>query len=72
MARFQVYLIKPTPYDDAGYPLQWWRSTAPSDLLACRYALDAPSGSWPRRGAVAVAGNDLPFEERVYSIAGEV
>ncbi|MGJ3647148.1 B12-binding domain-containing radical SAM protein [Sphingomonas sp. GlSt437] len=33
--RFQVYLIKPTRYDDEGYPLQWWRSMIPSNSLAC-------------------------------------
>ena len=30
-----VYLIKPTRYDDEGYPLQWWRSIIPSNSLAC-------------------------------------
>ena len=33
--RFQIYLIKPTRYDDDGYPLQWWRSIIPSNSLAC-------------------------------------
>lgn len=35
MDRFQIYLIKPTRYDDEGYPLQWWRSIIPSNSLAC-------------------------------------
>jgi pyruvate-formate lyase-activating enzyme len=35
MGRFQIYLIKPTRYDDEGYPLQWWRSIIPSNSLAC-------------------------------------
>lgn len=35
MSRFQIYLIKPTRYDDEGYPLQWWRSIIPSNSLAC-------------------------------------
>lgn len=35
MERFQIYLIKPTRYDDEGYPLQWWRSIIPSNTLAC-------------------------------------
>jgi pyruvate-formate lyase-activating enzyme len=35
MGRFQIYLIKPTRYDDDGYPLQWWRSVIPSNSLAC-------------------------------------
>jgi len=29
-----LYLIKPTRYDDDGYPLQWWRSLIPSNSLA--------------------------------------
>jgi hypothetical protein len=29
-----LYLIKPTRYDDDGYPLQWWRSVIPSNSLA--------------------------------------
>ena len=32
---FHAYLIKPTRYDDDGYPLQWWRSIIPSNSLAC-------------------------------------
>ncbi|WP_167693081.1 B12-binding domain-containing radical SAM protein [Sphingomonas azotifigens] len=28
-------MIKPTRYDDEGYPLQWWRSIIPSNSLAC-------------------------------------
>jgi len=35
MTRFDVYLIKPTRYDDNGYPVQWWRSIVPSNSLAC-------------------------------------
>lgn len=34
MERFQIYLIKPTRYDDQGYPLQWWRTIIPSNSLA--------------------------------------
>ena len=36
---FHVVLIKPTHYDDDGYPLQWMRSTIPSNALACVYGL---------------------------------
>jgi hypothetical protein len=32
---FDVYLIKPTRYDDDGYPIQWLRSVIPSNSLAC-------------------------------------
>ncbi len=35
MQRFDVYLIKPTRYDEQGYPLQWMRSIIPSNSLAC-------------------------------------
>jgi len=35
VAAFELYLIKPTRYDDEGYPLQWWRSIVPSNSLAC-------------------------------------
>ncbi|MGF6605034.1 tRNA A37 methylthiotransferase MiaB, partial [Paraburkholderia sp. GAS448] len=37
--RFSLVLIKPTHYDDDGYPLQWLRSVMPSNTLACMYAL---------------------------------
>lgn len=32
---FHLILIKPSHYDDNGYPLQWWRSNVPSNSLAC-------------------------------------
>ncbi|MCB1378294.1 MAG: radical SAM protein [Alphaproteobacteria bacterium] len=32
---FRLVVIKPTRYDDQGYPIQWWRSTVPSNSLAC-------------------------------------
>ena len=32
---FQLILIKPTHYDDSGYPIQWLRSAIPSNTLAC-------------------------------------
>ena len=35
MTRYDIHLIKPTRYDDDGYPLQWWRSLIPSNSLAC-------------------------------------
>ena len=30
-----LVLIKPTHYDDDGYPIQWYRSAIPSNTLAC-------------------------------------
>ncbi len=35
MQAVDIYLVKPTRYDDDGYPLQWWRSVIPSNSLAC-------------------------------------
>ena len=35
--RFQLVLIKPSHYDDDGYVIQWWRSSIPSNSLACVY-----------------------------------
>jgi hypothetical protein len=32
---FNLVLIKPTHYDDDGYPIQWFRSAIPSNTLAC-------------------------------------
>ena len=32
---FHVVMIKPTHYDDDGYPIQWVRSAIPSNTLAC-------------------------------------
>lgn len=34
-AVFHLILIKPTHYDDDGYPIQWLRSAVPSNTLAC-------------------------------------
>ncbi|MEM7429037.1 MAG: radical SAM protein [Pseudomonadota bacterium] len=36
---FHVFLIKPSRYDWLGYPIVWWRSTVPSNSLACLYGL---------------------------------
>src|SRR5580704_15215139 len=30
-----LVMIKPTHYDDQGYPIQWFRSAIPSNTLAC-------------------------------------
>ena len=34
MQRFPLIFIKPTHYDDDGYPIQWFRSAIPSNTLA--------------------------------------
>ncbi len=36
---FHVVLIKPTRYDDAGYPIHWTRSPLPSNTLACMWGI---------------------------------
>jgi len=38
-AAFHFVMIKPTHYDDDGYPIQWFRSAIPSNTLACLNAL---------------------------------
>ena len=37
--RLDLYLIKPTRYDDDGYPLQWMWSIVPSNSLAVMHGL---------------------------------
>jgi hypothetical protein len=32
--RFQLVLIKPSHYDDDGYPIQWLKSDIPANTLA--------------------------------------
>ena len=32
---FHFVMIKPSHYDDDGYPIQWIRSAIPSNTLAC-------------------------------------
>src|SRR4051812_50108561 len=36
---FRLVLIKPTHYDDDGYPIQWVKAVIPSNTLACLNAL---------------------------------
>ena len=42
---FHLVLIKPTHYDDDGYPLQWLRSAIPANTLACVHSL-AEEARW--------------------------
>ena len=37
--RFHFVMIKPSHYDDDGYPIQWFRSALPSNTLACMNSL---------------------------------
>ncbi len=39
MQRFPLIFIKPTHYDDNGYPIQWFRSAIPSNTLAAMNGL---------------------------------
>src|ERR1044072_1312094 len=32
---FHFVMVKPTHYDDEGYPIVWFRSAIPSNTLAC-------------------------------------
>jgi hypothetical protein len=48
-------MIKPTHYDDDGYPIQWFRSAIPSNTLACLNALAEDA----RRRQVLGAGVDI-------------
>ena len=34
-AVFHLVLIKPTHYDDDGYPIRWIKAAIPSNTLAC-------------------------------------
>lgn len=36
---FHIYLIKPSHYDDDGYPIRWFRSLIPSNSLAAVYGI---------------------------------
>lgn len=59
---FQLVLIKPTHYDDDGYPITWLRSHIPSNTLAALYGL----GEDCRRRLVLGADVDIvitPFDE---------
>src|SRR5215470_5187272 len=53
-----LVLIKPTHYDDQGYPIQWYRSAIPSNTLACLNGLAEDA----RRRQVLGAGVTLGLE----------
>ena len=64
MDRFQIYLIKPTRYDDDGYPLQWWRSIIPSNSLACLTGIVEDA---IERGALGDEQADLHVVDEIHS-----
>jgi Radical SAM superfamily len=59
-APFHFVMIKPTHYDDDGYPIQWLRSAIPSNTLAC---LNGLAEDAQRRG---VLGPDVEMRLHAY------
>jgi hypothetical protein len=59
---FHLVLIKPTHYDDDGYPITWFRSHIPSNTLAALYGLGEDCR---QRGALGPDVDILikPFDE---------
>ncbi len=57
---FTFVLIKPTHYDDDGYPIQWFRSVMPSNALACMNSLAEDA---QKRGVLAP---DVAFHVETY------
>src|SRR5579864_152676 len=57
-SKFTFVLVKPTHYDDRGYPIQWYRSALPSNTLACMYSLAEDA----RRREVLGSGADFEIE----------
>ena len=53
---FHLLMIKPTHYNDEGYPIQWWKTIIPSNSLACVYGLARDCAD--RR----VLGDDVDFD----------
>src|SRR6516165_1523556 len=58
--QFHFVMIKPSHYDDDGYPIQWWRSAIPSNTLAC---LNGLAEDAQRR---AVLGRDVEIWLHTY------
>lgn len=63
---FHLLLIKPTRYDEEGYPIQWYRSLLPSNSLACMYGIAEDTAS--RR----VLGPDVDIRVSAFDEANEV
>jgi hypothetical protein len=60
VAFFGLVMIKPSHYDDDGYPIQWIRSAIPSNTLACLNGL-AEDAQWR-----AVLGGDVEIWLHTY------
>lgn len=56
--RLDLYLIRPSKYDDDGYVIRYWKGVCPSNTLAC---LNGLSEDVRRRG---VLGRDMKFNIR--------
>jgi Radical SAM superfamily len=54
-SRLHFVMIKPSHYDDDGYPIQWFRSAIPSNTLACLNSLAEDA----RRREILGAGIDI-------------
>ncbi len=37
--KFHLFLIRPTKYDDDGYPIRWMQTTIPANTLACLHGI---------------------------------
>lgn len=67
-SRLAVLLIKPTTYDDRGFPLRFWKSVLPSNSLATMYSLTAQaleSGHVPVDDWIVDAYDDAVWSQRV-------
>ena len=56
-SKFTFVIVKPTHYDDDGYPIQWFRSAIPSNTLACLNGLAEDA----RRRQVLGPGVEIDF-----------
>jgi len=63
---FHVILIKPTRYDDDGYPIHWLRSAIPANALACVYSIAQDSASRE------VLGSDVEIRVAAYNESNAV
>ena len=61
MQEFDFYMIKPTHYDDDGYPIVWWRTILPSNSLA---ALNGLAREADRTGALGPDVEAQPDPDR--------
>ena len=59
---FHFVMIKPTHYDDDGYPIQWFRSAIPSNTLAC---LNGLAEDARRRNVLGTGSRDTTLANRV-------